>query len=472
MQTTHNDAAPAIRQRLTRLLLGTALLTCVVTPVFITAAEDPHNAFIEIFPTGAKQDSLGIAIKDNIDIAGRVTSGGSLALANNVAPDDAHLIENLRQAGFHLFGKTNLSEWANFRSIKSVSGWSSLGGQTTHVLGAEYNPCGSSSGSAVAVAAGMVRVAVGTETNGSITCPASVSGIVGMKPTLGLVSRDGIIPIAASQDTAGPMGDSVAVVARALEAMAGYDAEDSRTADIPSDFDFNLVDATNTGSLAGKKFGLLDSGRENEQGQRFLNELTRMIEHLGGQVIAIDDSRRYPSDAAYFLLLYEFNLGLESYLRTASEPKKTLQALIDFNNQNAATVMPHFGQEIFLQSLAAAGKSRQYSQALTDIEKTRRATLRLFQANELDGLVGLTRGPAWKIDYVGGDDRAAGAVPDFGNGGFAAILGMPHITIPAFQIEGFPVGLSIIGRKWKDKDIIGYAAALERHIRLGAPPIR
>ena len=200
---------------------------------------DTHNAFIETYEISTNS-GIAIAIKDNIDIAGRVTSAGSLAMAENIARTDAYIIEKLREAKFHIVGKTNLSEWANFRSTNSVSGWSSYGGQTTNVAGNSLNPCGSSSGSAVAVATGLVEVAIGTETNGSISCPASVNGVVGMKPTVGLVSRHGIVPIAASQDTAGPMGKDVAIVARALEAIAGPDSNDSATALIPVDFDFDL----------------------------------------------------------------------------------------------------------------------------------------------------------------------------------------------------------------------------------------
>ena len=193
---------------------------------FHLAFADEFNALIEEYPLSNKINVINIVIKDNIDIKGKATTAGSLALVENIAKENAFLIEKLLANNFHIKGKSNLSEWANFRSTNSISGWSSINGQTTHPLDTEYNPCGSSSGSAVAVASGLVDIAIGTETNGSITCPASVVGIVGMKPTVGLVSRNGIIPIASSQDTAGPMGRSVKIVAQTLQAISGEDLND------------------------------------------------------------------------------------------------------------------------------------------------------------------------------------------------------------------------------------------------------
>ncbi len=427
------------------------------------ASIDEHNAFIEIYQPG-EQGEIGIAIKDNIDIAGKVTSAGSLALKNNVASDDAFLIQRLRQAGFHIFGKTNLSEWANFRSTNSVSGWSSLGGQTTHVGDPQYNPCGSSSGSAVAVASGLVEVAIGTETNGSISCPASVNGVVGMKPTVGLVSRHGVIPIASSQDTAGPNGKNVAIVAQTLAAIAGPDANDSSTAAIPDDFDYDFASTMTNRSLAGKRFGLLDSGSEYKFGQAFLQQLEAMVLSLGGSVVKIEDQRIYPGEQSFLLLAYEFKRGLEAYLATATESKKALAALIEFNQRHSDTVMPHFGQEIFLEAMAVQDQDDLYQAAKTAIAAVRAQTLAMLEDNSLDGFIGLTRGPAWRIDYVGGDDAALEDMPRFGNGHFAAISGLPHITIPAFVIDGFPVGISVIGKHWSDKSLLAYAAALEAKI--------
>jgi amidase len=432
----------------------------LAAPLATAAVEDPNNAFIEIY--GSKETAaVDIAIKDNIDIAGKVTSAGSLALADNVALEDAFLIKKLRVAGFNIFGKTNLSEWANFRSTNSVSGWSSYGGQTSHVLGDNLNPCGSSSGSAVAVAAGFVEVAVGTETNGSISCPASVNGVVGMKPTVGLISRSGVIPIAASQDTAGALGSSVKIVARALAAMAGPDPQDHATQAIPTDFDYDLVAATSNLSLRGKKFGLLSSGSDITAASMLLQSLTTMVKALGGEVILLEDTRTYPSQESYLILLYEFKRGLEAYLASASEQKKTLQSLIDFNAKNEATAMPYFGQEIFHQALAVQHEYEAYANARRAIAEARDQTIELLDASDLDGFIGLTRGPAWLTEYNGGDDVGMTSVPRFANGHFAAIAGFPHITFPGFTIDGLPVGISIIGRPWSDKALLSYAAALE-----------
>ena len=429
---------------------------------------DTHNAFIETYEISTNSGTA-IAIKDNIDIAGRVTSAGSLAMAENVARTDAFLIEKLRDAKFHIVGKTNLSEWANFRSTNSVSGWSSYGGQTTNAAGNSLNPCGSSSGSAVAVATGLVEVAIGTETNGSISCPASVNGIVGMKPTVGLVSRHGIVPIAASQDTAGPMGQDVAIVALTLAAIAGPDSNDSATALIPANFDFDFAEAAANRSLRGMRFGLLTSGSQYPEAQMLLRQIRQLVVGLGGEVVDIEDSRDYPSDESYRILLYEFSRGLEDYLASASGPRKTLSEILAFNEQNRRSVMPYFEQEIFQQALAVKDETEKYQAALEAVDLIRQQTLMLLHNNDLDAFLGLTRGPAWQIDYVAGDDAAISKVPRFGNGQFAAITGMPHITIPAFSMNDLPVGLSVIGAPWSDKALLSYAAALESALKSQAP---
>ncbi len=429
---------------------------------------DTHNAFIETYEISTNSGTA-IAIKDNIDIAGRVTSAGSLAMAENVARTDAFLIEKLRDAKFHIVGKTNLSEWANFRSTNSVSGWSSYGGQTTNAAGNSLNPCGSSSGSAVAVATGLVEVAIGTETNGSISCPASVNGIVGMKPTVGLVSRHGIVPIATSQDTAGPMGQDVAIVALTLAAIAGPDSNDSATALIPANFDFDFAEATANRTLRGMRFGLLTSGSQYPEAQMLLRQIRQLVVGLGGEIVDIEDSRDYPSDESYRILLYEFSRGLEDYLASASGPRKTLSEIMAFNEQNRRSVMPYFEQEIFQQALAVKDETEKYQAALEAVDLIRQQTLMLLHNNDLDAFLGLTRGPAWQIDYVAGDDAAISKVPRFGNGQFAAITGMPHITIPAFSMNDLPVGLSVIGAPWSDKALLSYAAALESALKSQAP---
>lgn len=431
---------------------------------FITTyiQSDVNNALIEIYETPDNEDLIKIVVKDNIDIKGKVTSAGSLALSSNIAKKHAFIIEKLINANYRIYGKANLSEWANFRSINSVSGWSSINGQTTHPLNSKYNPCGSSSGSAVAVATGIVDIAIGTETNGSISCPASVVGIVGMKPTLGLVSRSGIIPIADSQDTAGPMGTSVEIVAKTLQVISGPDPMDAKTQLIPNNFDFNFAENIKHNNLNGIRFGLLSSGFENKYGKRFLNQLIDDVSKLGGEIVFIEDNREYPSEEEYLILLYEFKYGLESYLAQSAESKKTLKKIIDFNNQNSEKIMPFFGQEIFYASLEAAEKHDDYISAKNILKSVTDQTIALMDEYKVDAFIGLTRGPAWKIDYEGGDGAAIDNGVSFGNGGYAAFGGLPHITIPYFKIDNFPVGISIIGRPWSDKEIIGFAAALEK----------
>jgi len=423
---------------------------------------DVNNAMIEIYETSHNEGLIKIVVKDNIDIKGKVTSAGSLALSNNIAKKNAFIVEKLINSNYHIYGKANLSEWANFRSINSVSGWSSINGQTTHPINNKYNPCGSSSGSAVAVATGIVDIAIGTETNGSISCPASVVGIVGMKPTLGLVSRSGIIPIADSQDTAGPMGNSVEIVAKTLQVISGPDPMDIKTQLIPNNFDFNFVENIKQNNLNGIRFGLLNSGFDNKYGKRFLNQLINDVSKLGGEIVLIEDNREYPSEEEYLVLLYEFKYGLESYLAKSTEPKKTLEKIIVFNNENSEKTMPFFGQEIFYASLDAAKKHDEYIAAKNVLKKVTNQTITLIDEYQIDAFIGLTRGPAWKIDYEGGDGAAIADGLSFGNGGYAAFGGLPHITIPYFKIDNYPVGISIIGRPWSDKEIIGFAAALEK----------
>ena len=423
---------------------------------------DVNNAMIEIYETSHNEGLIKIVVKDNIDIKGKVTSAGSLALSNNIAKKNAFIVEKLINSNYHIYGKANLSEWANFRSINSVSGWSSINGQTTHPINNKYNPCGSSSGSAVAVATGIVDIAIGTETNGSISCPASVVGIVGMKPTLGLVSRSGIIPIADSQDTAGPMGNSVEIVAKTLQVISGPDPMDIKTQLIPNNFDFNFVENIKQNNLNGIRFGLLNSGFDNKYGKRFLNQLINDVSKLGGEIVLIEDNRGYPSEEEYLVLLYEFKYGLESYLAKSTEPKKTLEKIIVFNIENSEKTMPFFGQEIFYASLDAAKKHDEYLSAKNVLKKVTNQTIALMDEYKIDAFIGLTRGPAWKIDYEGGDGAAIADGLSFGNGGYAAFGGLPHITIPYFKIDNYPVGISIIGRPWSDKEIIGFAAALEK----------
>lgn len=429
--------------------------------ITVSASNDEKNSLIEIYDNPNDINLINIVIKDNIDIGGKVTSAGSLALKDNIAKSDAFIIDKLKRANYYILGKANLSEWANFRSEDSVSGWSSLGGQTKHYLDDTYNPCGSSSGSAVAVSMGIVDIAIGTETNGSISCPSSVNGIVGMKPTTGLVSRSGIVPISSSQDTAGPMGASVDIVAKTLEVISGYDENDPATSLIPSNFDFNFSSVTKNISLKGVRLGLLDSENSNPQVIKLHKKIKEIINSLGGEVILINDDRDYPGDAEYYVLLYEFRVGLEEYLNNTNSSMKQITDIIDFNNKNKDIVMPYFGQDIFYKSIESTSYLK-YLWSKYKLNKSYKSTKDLLEKYDLDAFIGLTRGPAWKINYDGGDYVAMNDSPQFGSGGYAAHNGMPHITIPYFEINKFPVGISIIGDRWSDKAIIEYASAIEK----------
>ncbi len=441
-----------------KLNLNIFLLFFFIT---VSASNDEKNSLIEIYDNPNDINLINIVIKDNIDIGGKVTSAGSLALKDNIAKSDAFIIDKLKRANYYIIGKANLSEWANFRSEDSVSGWSSLGGQTKHYLDDTYNPCGSSSGSAVAVSMGIVDIAIGTETNGSISCPSSVNGIVGMKPTTGLVSRSGIVPISSSQDTAGPMGASVDIVAKTLEVISGYDENDPATSFIPSNFDFNFSSATKNISLKGVRLGLLNSENSNPQVIKLHKKLKEIVNSLGGEVILINDDRDYPGDAEYYVLLYEFRIGLEEYLKNTNSSMKKISDIIDFNNTNKDIVMPYFGQDIFYKSIESTSYLK-YLWSKYKLNKSYKSTKDLLAKYDLNAFIGLTRGPAWKINYDGGDYVAMNDSPQFGSGGYAAHNGMPHITIPYFEINKFPVGISIIGDRWTDKMIIEYASAIEK----------
>ena len=436
--------------------------------------KDQHNAFISVVSKGDANKEIknieamslvpiALGVKDNIDVEGFPTTAGSLALQNNRPIKSAHLTKRLRSGGYYIVGKTNLSEWANFRSTHSVSGWSSLGGQTVNPYGVNRNPCGSSSGSAVAVATGLVSVAIGTETNGSISCPASVNGVVGIKPTVGLVSRSGIIPISHSQDTAGPMGTNVKDAARLLSYMAGFDPGDPATAKIPKNMRLNFSTNLSKTNLKGKTIGLMSaSSNEPEENRLIIKAKTTLIA-AGARVIMLAAKQDYPGEEEYFVLLYEFREGINKYLSTHPNQLKNLKELIDFNIKNKKTVLAHFDQDIFLLSEQTKGQKEKYLDALKITKTVSTEHLdNLLNTNELDAIVGLTMGPAWEIDYEGGDQAAAKNQLSWGMGGYAAMAGYPHITIPLGFVQGLPVGLSFISTAWQDKKIIEMAYAFEQ----------
>ena len=404
---------------------------------------------------------IPIVLKANIDTADQMyTSAGSLALAEHAPVGDAFIVKRLRDAGAVILGKSNLSEWANFRSTRSSSGWSSVGGQTRNPYDPARSPCGSSSGSGVAVAANLSVVAIGTETDGSIVCPAGVNGIVGIKPTLGLVSRSGIVPIAHSQDTAGPMARSVRDAAILLTAITGIDAEDPATAsaEIHHDYSANLT----ADGLNGKRIGVLRSyygAGSNPDVEAIYTAAIEALEAQGAEIVDdLEIDTNGMNDAEYEVLLYEFRADLAAYLVRSAAPLDSLADVIAFNEANADAVMPHFGQEIFIAAEAKGPLSdAAYTTALEESKTIARSGIDdAMDEHDLDALIAPTNGPAWMIDLVNGDAFHVGS------SSLAAVSGYPNVTVPAGQVAGLPIGLSFIGKPWNEKQLIEIAYAFEQ----------
>ncbi len=435
------------------------------------ALDGPLNAIIAIEPSAIDQarnvDARGrrggvagrpVLIKDNIETAGSLpTTAGSLALANNVTGRDAPLIARLRGAGAVILGKANLSEWANIRSSNSISGWSAVGGQTRNPYALDRNTCGSSSGSGAAVAAGIVDYAIGTETDGSITCPASINGIVGLKPTVGLVSRTYVVPISASQDTAGPMTRTVRQAAQLLFAIAGSDPGDKATREADGHRE-DYVAALNRGGLKGARLGVMRFAAGFGTDAPFEAALA-VLRAQGATLVEIkkfDD--KAIGDNEFAVLMSEFKAGLDEYLRTSPAPvPRSLAQVIAWNQAHRGQELALFGQDLFDKAQATKGlgdpaylKARRTSFAAAGpngIDK-------MLRTHRLDALVGPTMPAAWKIDAVHGDQFSGG-----GAGSLAAVAGYPHLTVPMGQVKGLPVGLSFIGPKWSDTLMLrlGYA---------------
>ena len=405
---------------------------------------------------------IPVLLKANIDTGDSMaTSAGSLALATHRAPDDAFIVRQLRDAGAVILGKTNLSEWANFRSTRSVSGWSSLGGQTRNPYDTTRNPCGSSSGSGAAVAANLAVLAVGTETDGSIVCPAGINGIVGIKPTLGLVSRDGIIPIAHSQDTAGPMARTVRDAAHMLNAMAAADPQDPASDARPEtlvDFATDLDAAT----LQGRRIGVLRSyggAGENPHVESVFDAALDALRAAGAVLVdPIEVDTDGMGDAEYEVLLYEFKADLNAYLRSADAPVASIADVIAFNESRADEVMPYFGQEhMILAAEKGSLDEAAYQEALaTSKDIARRALDGALAEHQLEALVAPTNGPAWKTDYVNSDHFSVGS------SSLAAVSGYASVTVPAGSAAGLPVGVSFIGTAFSERRLIELAHAFEQ----------
>jgi amidase len=408
--------------------------------------------------TGPMRGRL-VLIKDNVEVAGLPTTAGSLALAGNNTGRDAPIVARLRTGGAVILGKTNLSEWANIRSNSSISGWSAVGGQTRNPYALDRNTCGSSSGSGAAVAAGFADYAIGSETDGSITCPASMNGVVGLKPTLGLVSRTHIIPISESQDTAGPMTRTVAQAAELLSVIAGSDPADPATAEADrrkADYAAGL----SPNALRGKRIAVLRFAGGFGTEAAFDQALAQ-LRQAGAELVEVKEFKptgNYGGDE-YRVLLTELKAGMSAYLQSSpAAGPKTLADLIAFNKANAATEMPLFAQETFEEAEQTKGL------ADTAYKKARANSLRIASTDldrllkGVDAIVFPTRPAAWKIDAVHGDVSPGGN----GIGSMAAVAGYPHLTVPMGLVRGLPVGLSFIGPKWSDGRLLAYGHAFEQ----------
>ena len=404
-----------------------------------------------------------VLIKDNIDTADKMqTTAGSIAMLGNIAGQDAFIVKKLREAGAVLLGKTNLSEWANFRSSSSCSGWSSRGGQTRNPYILDHNPCGSSSGSGVAVSANLCVVAVGTETDGSVTCPAAVNGIAGFKPTVGLLSRSGIIPISHTQDTAGPMARTVTDVAILLGILAGADEKDVITNNNAGKTHIDYTKFLDKNALNGKRIGVEKKPQGNNHLMHALQKkvLNQLVQQ-GASIIEIDylDKINKLGEAEFELMQYEFKAGLNKYLSTANAPVKTLADVIAFNTNNENTAMPYFKQELLEKSQAKAGlESAGYKDVFAKShEGTKKIIDAVMEQNKLDAICGLTMGPSCSIDMIYGDRWGDVFLTQP-----AAASGYPHITVPCGMIYDLPVGFSFFGAAYSEPALLGFAYALEQ----------
>ncbi|HCR34611.1 MAG TPA: amidase [Stenotrophomonas sp.] len=410
---------------------------------------------------------IPVLLKDNINAAPMATTAGSLAL-QGFKPGDAYLVRRLREAGAVVLGKTNLSEWANFRGNDSISGWSARGGQTRNPYRLSHSPCGSSSGSAVAVAANLASVAIGTETDGSIVCPAAINGVVGLKPTVGLVSREGIIPISFSQDTAGPMTRSVADAAAVLTAIAGRDAADPATATMPGRAVYDYTARLDPQGLRGKRLGLLQTPLLKYRGMSpLMDQAVAELRRAGAVVVPVAMPNQGAwEEAERTVLLYEFKAGLERYLVTYKAPLRSLAALIAFNQAHAKQELGLFGQQLLQEADATPGLADPvYIRARSDARRLAgpEGIDVVLAAHQLDGLVAPTTGIAWPL-RSSGDDFPGESYSA------AAVAGYPSLSVPMGQIDGLPAGLLFMGTAWSEPKLIEMAYAYEQRTRARQPP--
>jgi amidase len=417
-----------------------------------------------------------VLLKDNVGTSDRMTTtAGSLALEGSIPERDSFVAERLRAAGAVLLAKVNLSEWANFRSTRSSSGWSARGGQCRNPYVLDRNPCGSSSGSGAATSANLGAVSIGTETDGSIVCPSNANGLVGLKPTLGLVSRAGIIPVALSQDTAGPMTRTVEDTAIVLSALTGIDPRDPATSLSEGRAEPDYTRFLDPNGLSGKRLGVARRlfGFHPEVDRLMEAALSEMA-RLGAELIdPVELSQRAESeeleDSEMEVLLYEFKAGLNSYLAELGDraPAKTLADVIDFNEVNREREMPHFGQELFLRAEAKGPLTdKTYLDALAKNHRLSReeGIDRVLRQHQLDAIVAPTGGPAWTTDLVNGDHFSGGSST------LAAVAGYPDVTVPAGDVQGLPVGISFFASAWSEPVLLALAYAFEQATKFRRKP--
>jgi len=416
---------------------------------------------------------IPVIIKDNINTADKMqTTAGSLAFKGHIASEDAFIVKKLRDAGAIILGKANLSEWANFRSTRSTSGWCSRGGQTINPYSLDRNPCGSSSGSAVAVAANLCSVAIGTETDGSVICPSQTNSIVGIKPTIGLVSRTGIIPISHNQDTAGPMARTVKDAAFLLNVMVGIDPDDSSTLKHNIDLPLDYTQFLDPDGLKGTRIGVARNYFGNSDLiDKIMEDSIEKMKELGAEIIdpveikTFNDLREFE----FQVLLYDFKHDLNEYLNKYGpiNSLKNISDIINFNSEHKAKVMLYFGQELFTMANEKGPlTSDEYKEALEKCHNLARdeGIDAVMKEHKLDAIVAPSGGAAWLIDYINGDHSTGGS------SSVAAVAGYPNITVPAGYVYGLPVGISFFSGAFQEPKLLKIAYAFEQATKIRKPP--
>lgn len=407
---------------------------------------------------------IPIIIKDNIDTGDKMqTTAGSLALVGNIVEKDAFIVNKLREAGAVLLGKTNLSEWANFRSTNSSSGWSGRGGQVRNPFCLDRSPCGSSAGTGAAVSANLCAIGIGTETNGSIVCPSGVNGVVGIKPTLGMWSRRGIIPIAHSQDTAGPMARTVKDAAILFGSLAEFDIKDTETDLGTGEIFTDYTQFLDVNGLAGMRIGIASEMIGfNSKVDALFKLAVETMKDKGAEIIeeVKFKNRRKWGAPSYQVLLYEFKADLNKYLQEhPNAPVKSMEEIIEFNKNNADKEMPWFDQEIFEQAQEKGDlTTEEYLTALKESKQFagKKGIDAAMEEHNLDAVIAQTNGPAWTIDWVNGDHFSGGSSSP------AAISGYPNVTVPMGFVHGLPVGISFFGKAWTEPKLLKIAYAFEQ----------